>query len=110
VFSFFADAIEAFSRNKFRTTEDLAFYCHAASMWCLVMKKAVPCDVAYWYVNTKRRNRRSLYATLLAQKNSGYAPLFLCLNDVSPGAKAFFWRRSLIKFLQQYYPLPSPFE
>ncbi|GHU02923.1 hypothetical protein FACS1894158_00080 [Betaproteobacteria bacterium] len=110
VFSFFADAIADFSHNKFRTTEEMAFYCHAASLWCFAMKKAVPCDVAYWYVNTKRRNRRSVYAALLAQKNSAFAPLFLCLNDVSPGTWAFFWRRSLIKFLQQYFPLPSPFE
>ncbi|MDR0827779.1 MAG: hypothetical protein LBN33_07900 [Desulfovibrio sp.] len=109
-FAFFADAIAAFSGNKFRTTKEMAFYCHAASMWCYAMKKAVPCDAAYWYVNTKRRNRRSVYAALLAQKNSGRAALFLCLNDVSPGTKYFFWRRSLINFLQQYYPLPSPFE
>lgn len=109
-FAFFADAIEAFSGNRFRTDKEMAFYCHAASLWAYAFKRAVPCDVTYWYVNTKRKDRRRLYANLLEQKAAGRAPLFLCLNDAPGKGCRPFWRRHLGRFMEAYWPTPSVWE
>jgi hypothetical protein len=110
VFAFFAEAIADFSPNRFRTDRELAFYCHAASLWALAFKKAVPCDVTYWYVNTKRKDRRHLYRNLLEQKAAGRAPLFLCLNDAPVKGLRPFWRHHLTRFMDTYWPVPSPWE
>jgi hypothetical protein len=109
-FLFFAEAIEAFSGNRFRTDREMAFYCHAASLYAYVFGKAVPCDVPWWYVNTKRWDRRRLYASLLKQKNADRAPLFLCLNDVPVKGRRWFWQRQLTRFLETCWPTPSPWE
>ena len=109
-FTFFAEAIEEFSGNRFRTDREMAFYCHAASLYAYVFGKAVPCDVPWWYVNTKRRDRRRLYASLLEQKATGRAPLFLCLNDVPVRGRRWFWQKQLARFLEAYWPAPSPWE
>jgi hypothetical protein len=109
-FGFFADAITGFSGNRFRTDGEMAFYCHAASLWAWVFRRAVPCDVPWWYVNVKRRDRRRLYASLLARTAEDRAPLFLCLNDVPAKGRRWFWRRQLAAFLAKRWPAPSPFE
>jgi hypothetical protein len=110
VFVFFAAAIAAFSGNRFRTDAEMAFYCHAASLWAYAFGKAVPCDVTYWYVNTKRKDRRRIYANLLEQKAAGRAPLFLCLNDAPVKGFRPFWQRHLARFMEAYWPAPSPWE
>lgn len=114
-FAFFSDAILAFSGNRFRTNSEMAFYSHAISLWAYACKKAIPCDVTYWYVNIKRKDRRQIYSNLLDQKSKGHAPLFLCLNDVQvQGFCPFwfrpFWRRHLTQFMEKYWPTPSPWE
>jgi hypothetical protein len=109
-FTFFAEAIAGFSGNRFRTDREMAFYCHAAALWTYVFKKAVPCDVIWQYVNTKRRRRRQLYAGLLARKAAGRAPLFLCLNDVPVKGPRLLWRRQQARFMKAYWPVPSPWE
>lgn len=109
-FVFFANAITAFSGNKFRTDKEMAFYCHAASLWAYAFKRAVPCDVTYWYVNTKRKDRRRLYANLLEQKAADRASLFLCLNDAPVKGCRPFWQRHLARFMDTYWPTPSPWE
>lgn len=109
-FTFFADAITAFSGNKFRTDGEMAFYCHAASLWAYAFRTAVPCDATHWYVNTKRKDRRRIYANLLEQKAAGRPPLFLCLNDALVKGLRPFWRRHLARFMESYWPAPSPWE
>ena len=113
-FHFFEDAIAGFSRNKFRTADEMAFYAHAASLWAYIFKRGVPCDVPYWYVNTKRWGRQRLYRSLLAQKGTGRGPLFLCLNDAPLTRRQWFlqwaWRRHLAVFLATRWPEPSPYE
>ncbi|MDR1660716.1 MAG: Stealth CR1 domain-containing protein [Desulfovibrio sp.] len=109
-FSFFANVIAGFSGNGSRADGEMAFYCHAASLWAWVFKRAVPCDVPWWYVNVKRRDRRRLYASLLARTAEDRAPLFLCLNDVPAKGRRWFWRRQLAAFLAKRWPAPSPFE
>ena len=98
------------SAHKFRGDDEIAFYCHAASLWAYAFKRAVPCDVPYWYVNTKRRDRKRLYASLLAQQAEGRGSLFLCLNDVPAKRRRWFWQRHLAAFLAACWPAPSPFE
>lgn len=109
-YDFFQDAVCKFSHNKFRTTNDMVFYCHAIPLLAYAKKRAVPCDAPFYYINTKRFDRRAHYEALLRQKNLPCQVPFFCCNDVGNRPWTNAWRRDLADFLQSYYPEPSPFE
>jgi hypothetical protein len=88
----------------------MAFYCHAAALWAYAMKRAVPCDATYAYINVKRRDRRLGYAALLADAAAGRGPLFCCLNDVAWKEHGGGWQEDLRDFLARRWPEPSPCE
>jgi hypothetical protein len=130
VFDFFARSISDFSNHKFRDAAgnsfnffytlinrsdkqhpsgEKAFYSHMAPLWAYVFKRAVPCDVPWQYVSTRRKDSKRLYASLLRQKDKDKRPLFLCLNDI-PGPNRRKQQRRLTEFLERRWPTPSSFE
>ena len=108
-YAFFEPAILGFAPNKFRTDAEMAFNCHAAPLWAYAVKRGVPCDLPYYYINTKRPDRGAYYAAILRQQGARTQPLFFCLND-GGGAGLFDWRKDMAEFLEAYYPRPSSFE
>ena len=109
-YTFYEESILAFSQNKFRTTKDMAFNCHAAALWAYAQKRAVPCDTPYYYINAKRFDRYTYYETMLHEKDTGTLPLFLCLNDVGEVTLAHTWRKDMTDFLENFFPQVSTFE
>ncbi len=107
---FFAEAIAAFGRNKFRTLNDMALVCHAVPLLSYALKQTVPRDVPYYYINAKRFDRLTYYQAMLAEKHKGTLPPFLCLNDVGEVPQSHSWRREMKEFLQKLFPKPSMFE
>jgi hypothetical protein len=74
------------------------------------MKRTVPCDMPYYYLNSKRADRNVYYAVMLREKNAESLPPFLCINDVGEAAEEHSWRADMRAFLDAYYPEASAFE
>jgi hypothetical protein len=107
--AFFDEAIRIFAQDKFRSLRGMVFYCHMAPLWTYAMRRALPCDMPYYYINTKRLDRRAYYAALLREAVD--APLlFYCLNDVTGRRTYHAWREDMAAFLAARYPKPSAFE
>jgi hypothetical protein len=64
----------------------------------------------YYYVNAKRFDRLTYYASMLREKELGTLPPFLCLNDVGDVPESHLWREDMQTFLRSFFPAPSPFE
>lgn len=109
-YAFYAEAVLRFARNKFRSRNDLAFASQAVPLFACATKRAVPCDVPHYYINTKRFDRQAHYDALLRQKGMPCQVPFFCLNDVGNPRFAGPWQRDMAAFLQAYYPEPSSFE
>ena len=109
-FAFFGKAIEEFSANKFRTTREMAFYCHAAPLWAYAVRRAVPCDRSFYYFNVHRHDRRRYYQALLSPEARDELPLFICCNDIDDSWLPSGGRRDLASFLSAFYKTPSAFE
>jgi Protein of unknown function (DUF3184). len=107
-FEFFNNYIASFTANKFRTNEEVAFYCHAAPLYTLAVHKSIPVDVNYIFLNIKRVDRKNYYTYLLKNKNSPNYPLFACFNDTT--TEIGVWQRDLIAFLKHFFTKPSEFE
>jgi hypothetical protein len=109
-FDFYRDVIEGFADNRFRTTHEIAMYCHALPLWAYRKKRVVPCDERYYYVQTMRRDRAAYYKAVLHSRDDGVPPLFFCINDVGRKKDAGRWREDLHALLTAYCPHPSGFE
>ncbi len=109
-YAFYEKAITAFSGNKFRADNELAFHCHALCLWAYANKRVVPCDVPYYYINIRRFDRQTYYSVLLREKSEGSAPLFFCLNDVGADDSWYQEKSDHVDFLEQFFPEPSSFE
>lgn len=107
---FFSEALRRFGHNKFRTPDDMAFICHAAPLLACAMKRTVPRDMPFYYINAKRFDRMTYYETMLREKNYGTLPPFLCLNDVGEPVDGDSWREDMHAFLRDFYPDISSFE
>ena len=107
-FAFFREAIVSFSPNRFRTNGEMGFYCHALPIWAYALKKAVPVDAPFYYINTKRPDRRLYYRAMLQYKEA--LPPFFCLNDVQEKRQSQGWRQELAQLLDGLYPDKSEFE
>ena len=107
--AFFDEAIRVFAHDKFRSFRGMAFYCHMAPLWTYAMRRALPCDLPYYYINSKRRDRLAYYKALLREQDE--APLlFYCLNDAASTREYYKWREDMADFLQARYPETSSFE
>lgn len=109
-FAFFRDEIEKFADNRFRTTEEIAMYCHAMPLWLYHKKRVVPCDVRYYYVQTTRKDRIAYYKAILYSRKDHVPPLFFCINDVGRKKNSTQWRDDLGSLLSAYFPEPSEYE
>lgn len=109
-YAFFEEVVKRFSRSRFRNNEGLVFPSHAIPLWAYAYRKTVPCDQTFYYLNTKRYDRRLYYSILLREQDSGTLPLFFCLNDVGDGDTDLLWRRDLADFLNAFYPEPGTWE
>ncbi len=107
--AFFQEGIRAFAQNKFRSLEDMAFYCHMAPLWGYAARRALPCDLPYYYINTKRPDRMAYYRALLRERADSPL-LFYCLNDAEGGRERHLWREDMAAFLHARYPKKSVFE
>ena len=109
-YAFYEKAIRSFSANKFRSTDDLAFHCHALFLWSYANKCGVPCDMPYYYINTRRFDRQTCYSVLLREKGSETAPLFFCLNDVGNDQFSLSQQNDLAEFFASFFPAAASFE
>lgn len=109
-FEFYRGVIEGFAGNRFRTTHEIAMYCHALPLWAYSKKRVVPCDERYYYVQTMRRDRVAYYKAILHSRNDHVPPIFFCINDVGREDDVGKWRDDLNTVLSAYYPKPSGFE
>lgn len=109
-FDFYRDVFEGFAGNRFRTTSEIAMYCHALPLWAYHKKRIVPCDERYYYVQTMRRDRVAYYKAILYSRNDHVPPIFFCINDVGRKDDVGKWRDDLDLLLTAYYPQPSSFE
>ena len=109
-YDFYGEAVSRFGHNKFRTLNDMAFACHAAPLLACALKRVVPRDMPFYYINAKRFDRLTYYEAMLREKDLGTLPPFLCLNDVGDAPEDDPWQLDMQAFLQAYYPAPSSFE
>ena len=108
-YSFFEAELQTFCHNRFRTTAEMAFYCHALPLLQYSKKRLVPCDECYYYVQARRHDRIAYYKAILQSRREGAAPLFFCINDAGKSTSPR-WREDLRQLLASYYPTPSQFE
>ena len=109
-FEFFKELIDAFSGNRFRTTNEVAMYAHALPLWLYPQKRLAPCDERYYYVQMKRRDKEVYYKAILRSQQEYVPPLFFCLNDAGDTNPSPLWRVELQHFLGAYFPRASFFE
>jgi hypothetical protein len=107
-YAFFEAAVNSFSPG--RRPGDIAFYCHGIPLWAYARKTTIPCDLAWYYLNVKRSDRRHCYAALLREKDRGTLGPFFCLNDVGEAGPGNTWRADMEQFLSFFYPEKSSFE
>ena len=109
-FAFFKEAIEAFDENRFRTTNEMAMYCHVLPSLMYARKRLVPCDERYFYIMSKRKDRVAHYTAILRSQSGCVPPLFFCVNDVGGKGRSPQWRTDMRTFLDAYFPQASSFE
>lgn len=108
--AFYEEAVRTFARDKFRTPRGLVFPCHAVPLLGYAMKRVVPRDMPFYYINSKRFDRNTYYAAMLAEKDRETLPPFLCLNDVGDAPPGHRWRADMHNFLAAFYPTSSAYE
>ena len=104
------ELIQATGRDKFRSRNGMVFTCHAVRLWAYAVKRTVPCDMPYYYLNSKRAERKISYAVMPREKNSDSLPPFLCINDVGEAPDEHSRREDMRTFPDAYYPEASAFE
>lgn len=107
---FYFEAVKIFCQDKFRTMRGMVLPCHAVPLLAYAQKRTVPKDIPYYYINSKRFDRKTYYDVMVREKDTGTLPLFLCLNDVGNAPKKHSWQKDLQLFLSVFYSSPSPYE
>jgi hypothetical protein len=109
-FYFFAKYINRISKNKFRTNNEIAFYSHAIPLYSSYLKKAIPCDITYYYLNIAKVDRGIYYKLLLDNKYTGQLPYYISLNDTIDKVNGNIFHSEMKDFLQKFYVYNSEFE
>jgi hypothetical protein len=109
-YAFYEELIQAAGRDRFRSRNGTVFTCHAVPLWAYALKRTVPCDMPYYYLNGRRADRKIYYAVMLREKDADSLPPFLCINDVGETPDDHSWREDMRNFLDAYYPEASSFE
>ncbi|MCC8179682.1 MAG: Stealth CR1 domain-containing protein [Planctomycetes bacterium] len=68
---FYETEIRRFSSNRFRSIDEMAFYCHAAPLWGYVSELVVPCDIPYYHMSARRIDRNLYYQAMIADAEPG---------------------------------------
>ena len=110
VFKAYEDAIMGFRHNRFRTTQEMAFYCHAAPLWLYQKKRIIPCDERYFYIQNQQFDRQVYYETLRQSLRHAAPPLFFCINDTGADSLKTSWQKELRDVLLNYFPEPGSME
>lgn len=109
-FDFYAEAIRVFAKDRFRSFRGMVFYCHMVPLWAYALRRGVPCDVSYYYIDAKRPDRHFYYRALREARDRDCSPFFFCLNDTGTWPERPGWREDMAAFFRERYPQSSPFE
>lgn len=103
----FADEVAAVQRSRFRSPDDISVASSLHHYVAYATGRAVPGRIAYRYVDLARPDAERRLARLLQRRDRDV----FCLNDVaSTHEQLAAQRRTLARFLEEYFPVPSPFE
>lgn len=105
----FSEEYAAFRLNKFRAQDDLLCSGFLHPYVAYVTGKGFLRRNRTSYVQVRDRKSEGHYAQLLSMKGTAQARVSTCLNDAGDSGD-FDYRRSLLTFLEAYYPERSSFE
>jgi hypothetical protein len=101
------EAVAATTAARFRSPSDLSLPSFLGPYYALATGRAVAGDLGYLYVNIADRWAPAQLAALTADRDRD----ILCLNETSlDGARDGAVTRMVTRFLDGYFPRPSPFE
>lgn len=103
----FADAHRATSHSRFRSADDISIPSSLYHYYAYFTGRAVPSDISFAYLDLARPEIQRRLGILLARRDRQA----FCINDtLSDGHDIDRQTAMLGRFLDSYYPVPSPFE
>jgi hypothetical protein len=100
-----------FRQNKFRSINDILCCSVLHGNASYLTGRALFRRNRTRYVPVRNRRAAKLYEQTLAEKSTEQAVDTVCLNDAAVGDDVFpDYREALHRFLEAYFPAPSPFE
>ncbi|NWF29348.1 stealth conserved region 3 domain-containing protein [Streptomyces sp. PKU-EA00015] len=103
----FAEQHRATMLSRFRSATDISIPSSLYHYYAYFTGRAVPSDIEFAYLDLARPEIERRLGILLARRDRQA----FCINDtVSDGRDTDRQSRMLSRFLQAYYPIPSPFE
>lgn len=101
----FPDDVARVARSRFRSRDDLSIPSELAHYYAYARDEAVPGNISFRYIDVGSPNLTEHLENLLVKRDVAT----FCLNDVGDYTEDV--DNGLIsRFLQAYYPVPSPFE
>ncbi|MEZ0072823.1 stealth family protein [Planotetraspora sp. GP83] len=100
----FSAEFEATSRSTFRKSSDISVVSSLAHYYGYLSGRAVPGTVDYTYVDLSLRKTPAKLRRMLTRRRHDA----FCLNDTAPTTAE--QDALLARFLEAYYPTPTPFE
>lgn len=103
----FADAHRATSHSRFRSADDISIPSSLYHYYAYFTGRAVPSEISFAYLDLARPEIQRRLGILLARRDRQA----FCINDtLSDGHDIDRQTAMLGRFLDSYYPVPSPFE
>ncbi len=103
----FAHAHWQTSHSRFRSATDISIPSSLYHYYAYFTGRAVPSDISFAYLDLARPEIQRRLGILLARRDRQA----FCINDtLSDGADIERQTKMLSRFLESYYPVPSPFE
>ncbi|MET9254912.1 stealth family protein [Streptomyces sp. NPDC003717] len=103
----FSDAHRQTSRSRFRSADDISIPSSLYHYFAYFTGRAVPSDIRFAYLDLARPEIQRRLGILLARRDRQA----FCINDtLSDGRDTERQTAMLGRFLDAYYPVPSPFE
>jgi hypothetical protein len=101
------ELVTATAGHKFRHPDDLAIASSLSHYYGYATGRAVPCDLAYDYVDLAQPSSPRRLNRFLAERRFEV----FCLNDTTSEPAQFARQTAMLNwFLEGYFPAPSPFE
>jgi hypothetical protein len=103
----FVEAHRGTTLSRFRSATDISIPSSLYHYYAYFTGRAVPSDIQFAYLDLARPEIQRRLGILLARRDRQA----FCINDtISDGLDVDRQSRMLTRFLQAYYPIPSPFE